>query len=339
MKPSEKKKRLVSELAKLHQALNVDQLYCWPKHKTTKDWLVETASVLKNLDEGDYQEFLRLGKTISPSEPREERKKSASEIDNFVSRKVAEYKRYDFSGLDSRDILSITLNKSHRDKNGLISILRSKFKINWFVLLFIILIVFLLILNGYSPTKLTIKFPFIEGEFEKPQKFIDTPQATLSSNVEESRNVQSVTTPTTVRTLEPLETGKNIDRLPDNMYGFEDSIDIAAYIKYPNNFPLKLSNSNYKNFEIQKINNVIYLLGFIGDESFSKIGEISNSKPIDLVLFPASWGSMKHLIAIPFDSISNIEHRRVDLDYNNSIGILDLSTNKIFTGVTAHIKN
>lgn len=100
MKPSEKREKLVKELANLHQVLNVDQLYCLPKHKTPKDWLAETASVLKNLDEGDYQEFIKLGKPIVSIEARETRKRAANEIDNFIRRKVAEYKRYDFSSLD-----------------------------------------------------------------------------------------------------------------------------------------------------------------------------------------------------------------------------------------------
>lgn len=103
MKPSEKKEKFVNELVQLCQTMTPDQLYCWPRQKTTRDWLAETASVLKNLDEGDYQKFTKLSDVISPSVQRDDRKKAAYEIDSFIRNKTAEYKRYDFSYLDKRE--------------------------------------------------------------------------------------------------------------------------------------------------------------------------------------------------------------------------------------------
>lgn len=97
MKPSERKRQLVEELANLHEKLDVGRLYGFPRQKDTQEWLAEVASVFKNLDEGDYQEVVRLSKTITPTESREKRKSAAYEINNFVRRKVAEYKRYDFN--------------------------------------------------------------------------------------------------------------------------------------------------------------------------------------------------------------------------------------------------
>lgn len=116
MKPSEKKIKLVDELGELHKALDVDFLYIHPRHKTTKDWLADTAGVLKNLDEGDYQEFIRLSKTISPDEERNKRKSAAYEIDNFVRQKVAGWKRYDFSSLNNDVAEPITTIRIDTDK-------------------------------------------------------------------------------------------------------------------------------------------------------------------------------------------------------------------------------
>lgn len=104
MKKSKQKQRLVKELDALHKSLDIIQLYNLPRHKTTRDWLTETASILKNLDESDYQEFVRLSKTITPMEPREKRKSAAFEIDSFIRRKVSEWKRYDFSSLDNETV-------------------------------------------------------------------------------------------------------------------------------------------------------------------------------------------------------------------------------------------
>ena len=102
MKPSEIKRKNVDELIQLCQSMNPDQIYCWPRQSVTRNWLADTAAVLKNLDEGDYQHFIKLSKVISLSEQREDRKKAAYEIDTFIRNKTAEYKKYDFSYMDSK---------------------------------------------------------------------------------------------------------------------------------------------------------------------------------------------------------------------------------------------
>jgi hypothetical protein len=94
---SEQKIKLVEELENLFGKLDTVKLYVEPGHKTTKDWLANVAGVLKNLDEGDYQEFMNLRKYIYRSvHDREARKDHAEQIDNFVRQKVAEYKRHNF---------------------------------------------------------------------------------------------------------------------------------------------------------------------------------------------------------------------------------------------------
>lgn len=105
IKKSEQKKLLVKKLEQLHKELDIEKLYIHPSHKTVKDWIANTAAILKNLDESDYQEFARLSKTITPTEPnRNKRKSAAYEIDALIRRKVAEYKVYDFSYLDKENI-------------------------------------------------------------------------------------------------------------------------------------------------------------------------------------------------------------------------------------------
>lgn len=104
MKPSNKKRQLVEELTNLSNKLDVARLYGFPRQEDTQTWLADVAAVLKNLDEGDYQEFVKLSKVITPTEEsRETRKKAAYEIKSFIARKVAEYKRYDFSSLDNKE--------------------------------------------------------------------------------------------------------------------------------------------------------------------------------------------------------------------------------------------
>ena len=105
MKKSEEKQKLVEELASLHERLDKNRLYAFPNQKDTQKWIEDVRSVLKNLDEGDYQEFVRLSKTVGLSGDREKRKKAAKEINQFLGGKVAEWKRYDFSYLDKEKTL------------------------------------------------------------------------------------------------------------------------------------------------------------------------------------------------------------------------------------------
>lgn len=100
MKKSESKRNLVRELISFFRNLNVQKLYETPDHKTSKDWLAEVATILKNLDETDYDRFSDLRQHLYGSIPLATRKHAAEQIDGFIRQKVSEYKRYDFSYLD-----------------------------------------------------------------------------------------------------------------------------------------------------------------------------------------------------------------------------------------------
>jgi len=99
--PSEIKRDLVEELACLHKALNIPRLYERPDHKETKDWLAEVSAVLKQLDESDYRQFTVLRDRIYPNVSPTERESTAHRIDAFIREKVAAFRQYDFSDLDS----------------------------------------------------------------------------------------------------------------------------------------------------------------------------------------------------------------------------------------------
>lgn len=101
MKKSDTKKALVQELMNYLKSLNVLKLYAEPDHKNSKNWLAEVASILKNLDENDFNAFMSLRQHLYLSIPFSTRKHAAEQIDGFVRQKAAEYKRYDFSYLDN----------------------------------------------------------------------------------------------------------------------------------------------------------------------------------------------------------------------------------------------
>lgn len=101
MNSSEKKQKLIQELISLHEKMSVERLIGYSRQQDAQDWLAEVAAIFKNLDDGDHQEIVRLSKTINPTENRIKRTQAAHEIYNFVRRKIAEYKRYDFNAEES----------------------------------------------------------------------------------------------------------------------------------------------------------------------------------------------------------------------------------------------
>lgn len=169
------------------------------------------------------------------------------------------------------------------------------------------------------------------------------PKMTLSSleNAADLQNNESL------RSLESLETGKKISQLPNNVYFF----DLANAVVYEaedaiNDF---IDAKKYRMFddcfEIQKVDNRYYIIGFIGDSAYIKQSftilplsfEIINlPNPTDFVVFPYPWGGSKKAIGIPFDSISNISYRKLDIDKNFSISVLDIRTKEIVENIIPH---
>jgi hypothetical protein len=93
---SDDKKRSVKDLIEYFGQFNRLRLIVESSHPEVVGWLGEVAAVLKTLDEGDYQEFMRLRKSIYPGVRARTRKSAVHELYGFLSQKVAEYRRYDF---------------------------------------------------------------------------------------------------------------------------------------------------------------------------------------------------------------------------------------------------
>ena len=155
----------------------------------------------------------------------------------------------------------------------------------------------------------------------------------------ESKNIPIVvpdsnpvsTVPDTLRPLDPLETGKFIDELPDGVYFFGSAFSIIFQLEDMNRPFLKASNQRLEgySFEIQKINKRYYLVGYISDEIYAQLGSLSPQKSLYGMLFPISWGGATHPVAIPFDQIYTIRERNIDLDASTSINIADIGFKEV----------
>ena len=143
-----------------------------------------------------------------------------------------------------------------------------------------------------------------------------------------------------LRKLKPLETGKHLNEIPDNIYGFVHAV--AFFWKMSENEKIiTLSNEREikDRFEVQKFNNEYYLVGFIGDESYANIGKVNKSNTLELTLFALPWENFKNIVAIPFNSIINIKSRAINIGSGHSAQVLDVVTSNIITNIQGHDLN
>lgn len=95
------------------------------------------------------------------------------------------------------------------------------------------------------------------------------------------------------------------------------------------------SINNYS-FEIQKVENRYYLIGFISDEAYSRLGSVNSNNSLYTMLFPNRWGGAKHSIAIPFEGIYTIRNRTVNLDENTEVDIFDIGFKEVVDNPGTH---
>lgn len=87
--------KLINNLEKYLQSLNVKQLYTDPGHKNSKDWLAGVTAALKVSGRHSYKDFKNLSQHMYPSIPLETRKHAAEQIDVFLRQIIAQYKAED----------------------------------------------------------------------------------------------------------------------------------------------------------------------------------------------------------------------------------------------------
>ena len=141
-----------------------------------------------------------------------------------------------------------------------------------------------------------------------------------------------------LRPLETLETGKRIGELPNNVYFFGSPIGVVYEINDPKNDFLQVTSRRLDNysFEIQKLDNRYYLIGFISDEIYSRIGSVNSENSIYAVFFPNMWGGAPHPVAIPFDAVYTIQTREIDLDSTTRISVLDIGFKEVIDRPETH---
>ena len=155
-----------------------------------------------------------------------------------------------------------------------------------------------------------------------------------STRISKDFNTQSL------RTLEPLETGKKIGELPNGIYFFAGSHAIMYEIEAPEDNFIQAENKGLINhsFEIQKIDDRYFLVGFVSNESYSNIGSVKLGKTLYTVLFPNQCVEATHPIAVPFDAIHRIGYRTINLNEETDIDVLDIEFSDVKDNPEIHTK-
>ena len=142
----------------------------------------------------------------------------------------------------------------------------------------------------------------------------------------------------TFRKLEPLETGKEIGDLPNGVYFFAYAFSVSREVATPEEDTIKTTSKRCRDcFEIQKQDSRYYVIGFVSDEIFSRLGELSTGKSAYGILSPYSWGGAAHPIGIPFDSIYTIAPRTINLDEKTDMDILDIGFKEAVQNPIVHL--
>ena len=193
-----------------------------------------------------------------------------------------------------------------------------------------ILILVLVLLFDYQIESVNL------GIFTLIKKEADVEEVIDSSNVavQFSHNPSSIA----VRPLEPLETGKKISTLPNGVYFFASPIEIEYEIEESGSDFLEASSRkriNYS-FEIQKVDQRYYLVGFVSDESYSQMGMVNSQNSLYTILYPNAWAGAMHAVAIPFDAIYAIHERTIELDEMNNMRVFDIGFKEALNDPETH---
>lgn len=143
-----------------------------------------------------------------------------------------------------------------------------------------------------------------------------------------------------LRALDILETGKKVSELPTGVYFFSDAIDIATHVRYVDTHPFpyefQIEGTNIKrdkDYQVQKTDNGVVIVGYINSENFSKLNFLSKNNPLSMIIFPTIWSGYQKLVGIPITAVSKIDSRRIDIDATSSIYILDLTSSEVISDV------
>lgn len=140
-----------------------------------------------------------------------------------------------------------------------------------------------------------------------------------------------------LKSINPSDNGKEISQLPDGVYFYASPSLIISEVKSPKYDYLTTRDVRQgSDFELQKIENRYYIIGFFSDENYAKVDSINSFNSLNAKLFPVRWGGAKNAVAIPFDSVYSINEGEFIFDENNKAIILNIGSREVRNNTEYH---
>ncbi len=136
-----------------------------------------------------------------------------------------------------------------------------------------------------------------------------------------------------LRSLDILESGKDIGKLPNDTYFFEHGGDIDSYIRLGVDVAQGRKFKKNKYYEIQKYNDQMFLVGYVTSETRARIDE---NKKSGFILYNNKWESADIGMAIPFEDVVSVNTRYIELDSDNNMLVLDIETMRVIWDPEIH---
>jgi hypothetical protein len=137
---------------------------------------------------------------------------------------------------------------------------------------------------------------WILNELEPPTQAVDLSQGA------------SLVLADNLRVVQNYELKQHISRLPNNVYGFTYGFKLSSeFHDQDGKLYIDLEpEANQHKFELQKISNRIFIVGFVDQENYRKIIDASQDNLVEIKLFSQPWQEVKYVVAVPYDSLKEI---------------------------------
>lgn len=130
-----------------------------------------------------------------------------------------------------------------------------------------------------------------------------------------------------LRKINEIETGKSLNVLPPNIYGYAHAASVDNVLNSSDRGELELTNRQKSNwyFEIRKTSEV-FLVGYISQDALSRVGK---DAVIEVTVFAQPYKEFKNRVSVPFLGITQSSARTIDIGIMNDIRILEIKTKEI----------
>jgi len=134
-----------------------------------------------------------------------------------------------------------------------------------------------------------------------------------------------------LRTMTDAESFEDAEDLPNGIVAFVSAKHLFYNHLYPTGgYPVLGQRREGDNtFELRKLHDEYFLIGYVDDGSLLHLDQASSSTPLALRLIPQPWLAVNHGVSIPLSAITTIVTKEKNLAGSGNTIVLDLETTNI----------